>query len=1442
MALFNTSTTHTGTALFDFFFGDGGGPNHVFDGGAGNDFILGDSVGIFTDLNNNNAAAVVTNISTLGAAFAAALNIDIAAGWTTETNPSIDDDSIPHTTVYASGGDGTNNSNYYTVTVGAGETLTLDIDGAFPSFDSQVRVFTNGSATAVSFDDDGPNVDPGSLGFGSNANIPRDSFLQVTNNTGAPIEYLIEVQALSSATIDPTDQYLLNVSVTNHAIGSATLVEGNDTLTGGAGNDILFGVGGNDTFIGTDGDGNDYIDGGDGVDRLNYSSVTTDLTIDLGLTTAQNTGGAGTDTLLNIERIDGGSGNDTLTAADTVGDLRGRGGNDTLTGGAGNDFLQGGAGQDIVSGGAGNDNIRISFQSNLVAMESYDGGADTDLISLFGFSPSIFDFRIVNTLENFETLFLAAQGGEDITVQMSQSQWNANAFTTITSENRSAIAILEFFADSTDLFNLGSLTFDANWDQTRDQVILNGADGQGNNLVGTSVADTLNGGNLTDFLNAGNGADIVNAGAGDDFIFFNQASQLVVGEEEINGGEGSDNLFLQGDDQDYDFRGTEFSSIEQVQLSGTNILAQFSSADLGAGLASTLRVQGTTTADEIQIIEFNMAGDNFLDLGGLTFMDWEDTDVVRVTGDTGANSLDGSSQRDEFNGGTGSDRFEISFEIGGYEQDSFDGGVDADLDELIVIGNSAASSTLDLTGMTLNNVDGIQLFAAGNVAEITTTAILTAAQVNTGLSSTLNVIGDRGAIEQFSTLSINMGDEAAIDLSAWTFDSLDGLTITGDADNESIVGSTIGDTINSGDGVDNIDAGAGADIINAGNGDDNIFISDAADIVVGGEVIDGGLGTDSLQLTSTGTYDLRGSAISSIESLQLNAVDLVVQISSNDIGDSGAFSSTTEILGIDGMPTVQTIEIDMTGDNFVDLSGLTFANWGAEDVIQITGSDISSEVFGSSERDIFEGNGGADTFRISLDVGGYETDVFNGGTDSFDGSAGSGDTLSLGFNRLTSLSVGTFDARAMTLTSIEAISFETFGVNATNDNFKETDITLQLNAGQIGNGGIALNALIDGNFDNFTGTIDFNETIEITLDHEGELNLSDWRFRDWNEGLGTDLIVINGNDIEETLTGTSQNDEIDGNGGDDTLRGGAGEDALDGGAGNDRLEGGTFSDTLFGGTGSDILIGGSGNDVLDGWTGFDTAFYTGLSTGVTVDLQVTTQQDTGGGGLDTLIRIENLIGSGQNDTLTGNFNRNRLDGGNGSDTLRGEGGNDTLIGGAGGDSLFGGTGADRLVGGAGTDTLRGDGQRDRLEGGADNDFLFGGDDVDRLLGGDGNDFLTGGQGTDFLFGGTGNDTFIFNSVNDSGVGPFQRDEIRDWEDGDLIDVANIDADTGTSGDQAFNLISGSFTGTAGEIMVQSLVRSGVDVQLLSFDVDGDAQTDMQIWVLASELDAGDFIL
>ena len=146
------------------------------------------------------------------------------------------------------------------------------------------------------------------------------------------------------------------------------------------------------------------------------------------------------------------------------------------------------------------------------------------------------------------------------------------------------------------------------------------------------------------------------------------------------------------------------------------------------------------------------------------------------------------------------------------------------------------------------------------------------------------------------------------------------------------------------------------------------------------------------------------------------------------------------------------------------------------------------------------------------------------------------------------------------------------------------------------------------------------------------------------------------------------------------LRGSGGMDDAIGGSGNDTVgdlvESGP--DDLSGGSGDDRLIANDGDDSVDGGPGTDTATYVnGVATGVNVSLAETAEQDTGGGGEDSLTSIENLEGSFFSDTLTGDASPNRITGGDEGDVIDGGGGGDTLLGD--GASGSGAAGADMLL-------------------------------------------------------------------------------------------------------------------------------------------------------------------
>ncbi|MGY1891725.1 retention module-containing protein [Pseudomonas sp. SDT291_1_S447] len=132
--------------------------------------------------------------------------------------------------------------------------------------------------------------------------------------------------------------------------------DGNDVLTAGSGNNELHGGAGNDLLY--SGPGNDLLDGGTGSDTASYAHATAGVTVNLGLLGAQNTLGAGTDTLTGIENLVGSNFNDTLTGDNNNNVINGGLGNDILNGGGGDDLLIGGMGNNTMTGGAGADTFQ----------------------------------------------------------------------------------------------------------------------------------------------------------------------------------------------------------------------------------------------------------------------------------------------------------------------------------------------------------------------------------------------------------------------------------------------------------------------------------------------------------------------------------------------------------------------------------------------------------------------------------------------------------------------------------------------------------------------------------------------------------------------------------------------------------------------------------------------------------------------------------------------------------------------------------------------------------------------------------------------------------------------------------------------------------------------------------------------------------------------------
>ncbi len=157
-----------------------------------------------------------------------------------------------------------------------------------------------------------------------------------------------------SVTASYTDGQGTAEAVTSSATAAVTAAV--NTITGNSSNNVL---------LSTVGD--DAIDGGAGIDTVSYANATAAVNVTLASNTEQDTGGAGFDTLLNIENLTGSKYNDTRT------------------GNAAANVLNGGAGADTMTGGNGNDTYYVNHASDVVN-EVLAGGTDTVFSTLLAYT------------------------------------------------------------------------------------------------------------------------------------------------------------------------------------------------------------------------------------------------------------------------------------------------------------------------------------------------------------------------------------------------------------------------------------------------------------------------------------------------------------------------------------------------------------------------------------------------------------------------------------------------------------------------------------------------------------------------------------------------------------------------------------------------------------------------------------------------------------------------------------------------------------------------------------------------------------------------------------------------------------------------------------------------------------------------------------------------
>ncbi len=727
---------------------------------------------------------------------------------------------------------------------------------------------------------------------------------------------------------------------------------GSDTLTGSAGDnrldgsywtDQINGLDGNDTVIAgptdegdtglddetiTGGNGDDvlqasnqimqldaepgadtYIGGAKGNTTLSYSARSTDTNVTIDSNADDGATGEGDKVTGTYYVIQGGSGNDTLTAGPGVVSLLGAAGNDTLTG-----------------------------RNNGWTILHGDDGDDTLKAGIWAPSPTAWPSGYYGDNGNDTVSFQARTGGVNISLDYSQNDGQAgeNSYVAATTENVIGSDFNDVLAGSTSDNKLEGK-------EGADQ--LSGLDGN----------DTLIGG-ATDEDIAGNGSNSYDGGNGNDTI-------TAVSSETMFAEPGADKYQGATTTVDYSARTSGVS----VSLNST---ADDGSPGEGDNVTnqvqSVIGSQGDDTLSGNGGINYfwGRAGNDTLDgEPGGDYLNGEDgDDIVDDGGSTGqwSDSMYGGSGTDtvtyanratgvriDLNPGSANgvpgegDYISSGFEraIGGGGSDTMIGN---DSDNYLDGGESADS----LTGN-----DGNDTLVGGAIDEDTMSNGLNSYDGGNG-DDTIRSAGSNevlyaepGADTYFASTSTTLDYSARSASVSVTLDALanDGApgendkvssgiqTVTGTNQADSLTGNNSLNVFNGLAGGDTINGGLGGDLINAGDGDDTVNPG-----LKGGswsDAIYGGAGTDTV------TYSDRTNPVS----INLNAGS-----GNGESGESTFVSGDFEnAIGGDGADTI-------TGNA---LANVLTGGAGADTVSGLAGNDSLMMRVGDNDPSLTCGDG-----------------------------------------------------------------------------------------------------------------------------------------------------------------------------------------------------------------------------------------------------------------------------------------------------------------------------------------------------------------------------------------------------------------------------------------------------------------------------------------------------
>tara|TARA_A100000164_G_scaffold188204_1_gene167037 strand:- start:25200 stop:31388 length:6189 start_codon:yes stop_codon:yes gene_type:complete len=997
----------------------------------------------------------------------------------------------------------------------------------------------------------------GAYSAGTAKNITIDATALSAADTAA---LTIDASGVTAASTGKQITYTDGANATQITLGqdddTATMGVGNDTVIGTSGANTIDMGAGNDSV--TAGTGIESIAGGDGNDTLNLAG-----------------------NLTALDTIDGGEGADTLILSGAVAD-------DTILGGISNiETIQysGAVGITLDSSISATNFDMTSSTNNVLTLNA----GYTDAVTVYLTTSAASDatsnqdsvingggttlanttLTVIGEADAFDAGTTLTGGTGTDTLQISQKATSGNATAKIDGDITGFDKIV---VTDTAGNNTGGVTLDIDdaayataldIDTTAldageaDEVAASNATaaitvnaGEGISTIATGTkADTVNSGGGNDIINTQAGLDVINAGAGNDAITFDTEGDFLttLGTSTVDGGAGTDSLTFSAAATLATSELTNISSIETLSLATGSTLTvndAFLAANPGLtiqpGATSTIKAS-TATGDSLSTalnIAANAAGNLSL-LGGtgddsFTFYATETLTVL-----------------DTVNGGTGTDQIIVD----------------------IVDATPQAGVGVDTTAVLDTNISNIETVKIRDVATDdgggSGTIITATVTVNSGYTgASLTIDGSdldmhpttlTGGERLTATASSNTVAEVVTMIGGAFGDSLTGGagadTLTGNGGIDTLTGGAGNDIITGGTGDDSITPGAGIDHASGGAGNDTFTISTFTDFKTSGgaETLDGGEGTDTITFSEGAALTLSAPEMEALVGIEtLNASDDIGNFQTTITLGNGFFTSNgSSTVTIDGNDTSNT-----AADHYIDLSSVS--NGSAVFYPNNVATDADDSMYGGSGNDTWIVSG---TAAAALEA----TDVFdgNGGTDTFSIVNTGAITAVIDFSVVSDV-----EQAVTSKDSTGAVDLD-LGAVASTDTLPAT-------------------FTVDGSsVVSSSGTLKFNKSetetnLTTAFTVTGGLNADTIYGAKGNDVLtgGAGVNVIGGNAGNDTITDGSGASTLAGDAGADTILGAGGDDAITGGAGNDSIVGGDGVDTITPGAGKDTVTLGSGKDTV----------------------------------------------------------------------------------------------------------------------------------------------------------------------------------------------------------------------------------------------------------------------